>query len=140
MTEKEKEEVEVLGIDVDGLVEDIIWGDYGIVDEARMSLKNELIAKHKVQDVEYGGRSGGWLAVVFDWEAIDEDEEYTKDAVDKIKEAQKENEEVIALVEKRKKELKATIKNNLAFIDKIKEIIADIKQTEQNKAKRILDL
>lgn len=140
LTTKEKEDAEVLGIDLEELVNNIMWGDYGIVDDAKHMLETELVEKYRVVKLEYGGRRGGWLAVVFDWESIDDFENCLDEAVDKIKEAKKENQEVITLVEKRCKELEAMLNNPDTYIEIIKERIQNIKEHQQERAKKILEL
>lgn len=89
LTKKEKEAVKVLGIDVDEWVENEKWSIIGVEQEYLLdTLKYaDKLQKEdaRVHDIEWGGRSGGWLAVVFDFDGISdycEGYEYVKGLYD----------------------------------------------------------
>lgn len=147
LTDQEKRVIDTLGIDLTEYANDLVWSDFGIVETARESLLEELKEKHNVTHLEYGGKSGGWLAVVYSWGNVYDDyenEAYTYQEIKKyyniIKNARAEHNEVAALVLERKKELEDTIEDPEYYIEQIQEYLSDKLQEEKNQAQRILAL
>lgn len=146
LTQKEREAVDVLGIDVADFCEDIKWSV--LVEDARMFLLEELqgldTENETVHEIEYGGRSGGWLAVVYHFDLVGdycEGHEHVKDlyetkAITKKEWAQwcKNADAAIAHIEKvhaKVKELhrglEQAIEDPQSYIDPLRDYIEDQK-------------
>ena len=74
LTTKEKQAVKVLAVDVDQYVSDHMWQDIDFTRHDFLQLLQEqttLQNDHaRIESLDYGGRSGGWLAVVFDFDHL----------------------------------------------------------------------
>lgn len=146
LTEREKKAVEVLKIDVAEWAEEYKWS--GISWEANnlAGLLQEAEAlKHKdftVTDVEYGGRSGGWACIVFDFYGLGDYLEGSEYAVRHLAEknitkkelaqwhrqalaARDYIEKVHDYVKQAHKELCAYYKNPQTYIEALKDYIAN---------------
>lgn len=131
LTDQEKTTIQTLGIDLNKLCNDLVWEDFGMVDDARRCLLEDLKFHHNVKDLEYGGRSGGWLAVVYDWAEVYDDydnPEYNYKEVlafyRTIKNAIKEHKKVTTLVLERKRQLEKDIENPANYIEVVRDTIA----------------
>ena len=73
LTERERLQIETLGLDVAEICQDVVWGEVGWIDTARYHLLDTLQCdvSHRILSVEFGGRSGGWLCVVYDFDELD---------------------------------------------------------------------
>ncbi len=135
LTNSQLELVELLSIGLERMCYDIAWDDCGLVDQAREYLLEELKEDYNVSDTEYGGRSGGWLAVVYNWDDIPSDYEdgYTyqevKEFYQTIKRASAEHEKVTQLVLERKSQLEQAIEDVDNYIGVIIEEIEYLKES-----------
>ena len=139
--------IEKLHINLDEWLEDKIWGDFGFVDMARDDLQTELKEKYNVDSLDCGGKSGGWLCVVFNWDYIPDDfdtGEYTAKELEAYKkiidEAETENATVNSLIVKRKMELCRAIEDVENYTDELEEYADEQLETEQIEARRILSI
>lgn len=145
LTDQEKQIIEVLGINLNEYLNDLVWSDFGLVEMERQSLLDELKADYNVKDIEYGGKSGGWMAIVYNWSDVYDDydsPEYSYKEVLAfyriIKNAVKENEKVTTLVLERKAQLEKSIADAENYIEQVKEMLADRLESEQQQASRVL--
>ena len=144
LTNNEKDIIKKLDLNVEEYCNYMIWGDYELVTQARENLLDELKEKYNVEGVNYGGRNGGWLAVIYDWNEVFEDyiENYSyqeiKGFYNTIKKAVAEHDRVTELVLERKKALEETIEDVGFFVDGVKSYVCDLLEEEQTKAKEIL--
>lgn len=82
LTEKEKELIKVLDIDTDNIANDYFY-EHLQAERDGLNMDIEAGEYPQVDSVEYGGRSGGWLCVVYnfddfrDFEDAIENEAYT---------------------------------------------------------------
>lgn len=145
LTDQEKQIIETLGIDINEYLNDLVWSDFGLVEMARQSLLDELKADYNVKNIEYGGRSGGWMAIVYDWQDVPYDYNSQETSYKEvlayyriIKNAVKEHEKVTALVLERKAQLEKSIADAKNYIDQVKEMLTDRLESEQQQASRVL--
>lgn len=146
LTEQEQTALQVLNIDLNEYLSDLIWGDFGMVEMARDELLDELTSEYNVTELEYGGRSGGWLAVVYEWDSVPEDydTEYSAQEVrafyQTIKKALEEHEKVTALVLQRKRELEKCIEDPENYIGQVREMVSSRLDSEKEHARDVLEM
>ena len=145
LTKKEQKIIEQINYDLEEVINFFVWEI--IISDARDELEYDLKKKFSVDRVEYGGRSGGWLAVVYNWDEIPsdfDDGDYTYQEVKKfyhiIKNAIEENEQVVNFVLKRKKKLDKFLSNADNFIDEVKTCLYDTLEAKQAEAKELLKI
>lgn len=145
LTEQQKKIIKTTGFDLNEWLNSYIWDENGIIDTAREQLEYNLQEKFNVSELEYGGRSGGWLAVVYNWDDIPEDfdePEYTYQEVreyyNQIKKAIKENEKVIEFVEEAKRSLEKWIETPSNYSDELDYILSELLEIKTEEAKAIL--
>lgn len=147
LTANDKKIIETLGIDLKEWLNELVWGDYGMVSMAKENLLEALKEKYNVTSVEYGGKSGGWLAVVYSWNDVHDDfdsGEYSYSDIRKfystIKKALAEHEKVTAEVLERKRNLEKDIENPENYIENIQESLSYKLENEQSQAQKVLGL
>jgi len=117
LTEREREAVTVLDIDVDQFCDELKWRDIESTREWLLeSLKDDDTLQNEtaqVDSLDYGGRSGGWLAVVFDFDAIGDYLEGYDYAIE-------------YLTKKEQREQCKAVDNAIAYIDKVHARIVDM--------------
>ena len=150
LTPEELKVINLMSFDLDEFVNNYVWDEFGLIEQARESLREELTEKYRVKDLEYGGRSGGWLCVVYDWETIYDDFDkqdangtlYTYQELLKFKKITEEAEEDVQnvnnLVETRKKELIKEIEDPQTYIEELKYRIEEHATEKKEEAQRIL--
>lgn len=145
LSDRERQAIKVLGIDLDEALNDIVWSDYGLVDMGRDDLLEELKEYYNVTSVEYGGKSGGWLAVIYDWAKVWDDYEdasYTYADVRRfyttIKNALAEHDKVTALILERKRDLERAIQDPDNYIEELQIRISDELESERLRASEVL--
>lgn len=138
LTKKEQKAIEVLGIKIDEVIERTIWGDYGIIEQAREDLKESIDTyvpskEHRIEGIEYGGRSGGWMCIEYRFGGLVDEfiNETELDAKEK-KQAEKDVASALQYIEdttqyvlKAKKELKKYIEDPQTYIEEVREAIAN---------------
>jgi hypothetical protein len=131
LTDKEKKIIQHFNIDVEDWLYQLVWSDYGWIYQAREDLECLLKDKYNVESLEYGGRSGGWLAVVFDWDDLD----YSEIKADYllIKNAIQEYGDVEQEVLKAKKQLEQFLGDVNNYIDEFREYIYNYLDNEIDK-------
>lgn len=135
--------IDTLNIDLDEMINDISWGDFGLVDQAREDMETELKTNYHIDDFNYGGKSGGWLCVVYNWDDVPEDYDQAtykelqgyKKIID---EAETEHAQVTETVNKLKKQLCQSIENVEYYTEEIEQRVDDTLDTKRVEAKRIL--
>lgn len=145
LTDQEKKLVEQLNFNIPEMIDWLSWDI--IVSDERDNLEYDLKDKFNVDRVEYGGRSGGWLAVVYKWDDIPSDydsDSYNYQEVREfyyiIKKAVKENELVTAFILERKKRLDEFLSNADNFIDELRDCLHGTLETRQQEAREILKI
>lgn len=146
LTAKEREIISTLGLDLNEYLNDMIWGDFGLVEMAREDLLEELKEKYNVESIEYGGRQGGWMAVIYDWSDVyddydDPDYSYkqVREFYQTIKKAVAEHEKVTGLVLERKRSLERYIEDPETYLDSVS-IWVEENLDMQQQAQRVLAL
>lgn len=147
LSSKQNAIIDTLSIDLDEWCNDLVWSDYGMVEQAREDLLEELKAEYSVSDIEYGGRSGGWMAIIYKWDGAYSDYDngiYTyaeiRDMYNVVRKAIAEHDKVTALVLQRKRELEKAIEDIDNYIEQIGECLENKLEAEATRAKRVLAL
>lgn len=137
LTDREKQIVDTLELDVPEYCNDLVWNDYGLVYSTRECLLEVLKENYNVVDCEYGGKQGGWLAVIYQWDDVPDDydnDEYSyqevKQFYNTIKKSITEHEKVTEMVLEMKKLLEKDIKNVETYLDQVHEYIANQLEAE----------
>ena len=140
--------MDTLGIDIEELTGGVVWSDWGLIPLARKVLEEELKDSFNVSSLEYGGRSGGWLAVVYEWDDIPSDYDdckfYSykeiKEFYQTVTKALEEHSKVTDLVNQRKSGLEKDIEAPESYIEEITQHISKTIEVETSKAHEILKL
>lgn len=147
LTDKEKEIVRLTSFNVEEWLGGYIWGYYGLVSDERDILENDLKENFNVDRCEYGGKSGGWLAVVYSWDYIPDDYDDQRYAYSEIKEfyqiiknAIKENQLVIAFVKNAHKKLETYLDNKETYLDELRFRLNERLETKLDEARELLKI
>lgn len=147
LSANEKKVMETIGFNLDEYLNDYIWSDFGLVERAREDLLLDLKDEYNVTDIEYGGRSGGWMAIIYSWDSVYSDydsDEYSYKEIrafyNTIKKAIAEHETVTNIVLDRKNKLEKIIKDVDTYIEGLQEYLRDMLESKQMQATQVLDL
>lgn len=159
LTADERKNIDILKIDIFKVIEENIWGsDFcmgGIVTYARESLLENVKDNFRrmpsnsgkyVENIEYGGRSGGWMCVVYDFDDLlsnmydvtNNEDASTGDinsVYEKLENALSVIDEVTYFIKEKHKELCNLIREPHTHVEAIQEAISS--RIEDMKAKAI---
>lgn len=145
LTDQEKKLIDQLNFNIYEVIDWYSWNL--IISDARDNLEYDLKEKFNVDKLEYGGRQGGWLAVVYNWEWVPSDYDvdgYSYQEVRRfyqiIKKAIKEDELVTDYILDRKKSLDKFLSNADNFIDEVKTCLYNTLEDKQEEAHSILKI
>ena len=145
LTDQEKKLIDQLNFNIYEVIDWYSWNL--IISDARDNLEYDLKEKFNVSRLEYGGRQGGWLAVVYKWEWVPSDydvDEYSYQEVQEfykiIKKAIEEDELVTDYILDRKKSLDNFLSNADNFIDEVRTCLYNTLEAKQEAAHSILKI
>lgn len=146
LSDKERDTIELLDLDIDKMCNDIIWGEdycfeFGIVGQARSDVLEKLEEEYPaVVDITYQGRQGGWACIQYNFDIMSGDGWTLDDTLDDapVKDLRELKKQVnIALdtinrvtiaYEKEYQALCESIEDPLSYVYDIKECIASEEQ------------